>query len=165
MTAVASASVVAAGMVMIVVVVIAANAGVVRKLTHQQRLYRLICIAADAAVQLNIDICQRHLSAATDTAADQGVHTLCLQKACQCAVSVTGGIYHLRRQNLAVLHFIDLKSGGMTKMLKNLSALIGYCNFHKIIPFPNTTGIIAQRDFVCNNRIPTKYGHTSKTTL
>lgn len=165
MTGMTAAAVTAASMVMIVVVVAAADAGVIVQLTHDERLHRLVCVTADTAKEPDAGLLQCHLCAATDAAADQGIYPLCLQKACQRTVSVTGGIYHLRRQNLAVLHFIDLKSGGMTKMLKNLSALIGYCNFHKIIPFPNTTGIIAQRDFVCNNRITTKYGHTSKTTL
>ena len=126
----AAAAMVAAGMVVTVVVVVAAYIGVKCQLTCKQCLHRLVCITADTAVQTDIGICQRHLCAATDAAADQGIHTLCLQKACQRPVTVTVGVHHLRRQDLAVLHLVKLKSGSVSKMLEDLSTLIGYCNFH-----------------------------------
>lgn len=127
----AAAAMVAAGMVVTVVVVAATDTGVVGKLTHEQCLHRLVCITADTAVKPDVCICQRHLGAATDAAADQCVHTLRLQKACQRAVAVTVGVHHLGGYDLAVLYLIKLKSGSMSKMLEDLSALIGYCDFHK----------------------------------
>ncbi len=89
-----AASVFAAGVAapaLLVVVVAAMNVGVITEAAREQRVDRLIRFAADAAVELNARLRQRHLSAAADAAADQRVHTVPGQETGQRAVAAAVG--------------------------------------------------------------------------
>ena len=130
MAGMAAATMVATSMIMVMFVVAAANARIISQLTHQQCLYCLVSIAADAAKQLDTSLCQRHLCAATDAAADQYIDTLGFQKACQGAMTKAGRIHHLGRRHLILLDLIDLKMGGMAKVLENEATFISNCDFH-----------------------------------
>ena len=61
---------------------------------------RRIRLTADAAVELDARLCQRHLCAAADTAADQGVHAALRQKARQCTVAAAVGVTTASRTTL-----------------------------------------------------------------
>ena len=94
MAAVMAASVFAAGvaaLTVLVVVVAAMNVGVIAEGAREQRVDRLIRFAAEAAVELNARFRQRHLSAAADAAADQRVHAVPGQEADQRAVAAAVG--------------------------------------------------------------------------
>lgn len=90
MAAVMAASVFAAGvaaLAVLMVVVAAMNVGVIAERAREQRVDRLIRFAADAAAELNSRFRQRHLSAA----ADQRVHTVPGQETGQRAVAAAVG--------------------------------------------------------------------------
>ena len=133
-----SAAVLTAGvpaLAVCVIVVAAPDIGIVAERSRQQRVHRRVCLAADAAVEPDARLCQRRLRTAADTAANQSVYALLHQKARQCAVPAAVGIHDLCTDNLAVRNLIELKQRGVTKVLKNLSILIGNCDFHTIFSF------------------------------
>ena len=75
------------------------------------------------------------LEAAADAAADERVHAVLHQKACQCAVTAAVGVNDFRMSDFAVRSFIKLELFGVAEMLKNLTVFIGNCNFHNGISF------------------------------
>ena len=91
---------------MVVIVMVATHTGIIVKIACQIIQHNIICIAPHTAVELNTGLVQRHLCAATNAAANEDVHILFLQEACQSAVTVTGSIYHLRRSDLAVFYIV-----------------------------------------------------------
>ena len=127
---------VAAMMVVITAVtlpmVVAAGIGVKAEHTGSKGLHSLIGITADAAEDLDVRILQGKPGAAANAAADEYIHALRLQKACQGAVTAAVGIHHTGGRHLAVLHDIELELSRVAEMLKNITALIGHCDDHVI---------------------------------
>ena len=133
MTAVASASMMTAGMstlAMLVVVVIAADIWIVGESAGQQSVYRSISIAAYASVEPDTGFRQSHLSTASDAAADQRIDAMLHQKAGQRTVAAAIGVNDFGMSDFAVQDFVKLELLGMSEMLKNLSVFIGNCDFH-----------------------------------
>ena len=134
---VAAASMVAAGMALavVMVVMIAAYVGIVSQLPCQECLHRFVRITGNAAVNLNTGTCQRHLRATADAAANQNLRAHAAQQACQSAVAAAAGIIDLGGYDLAVLNLINLKLGGMSKMLEDFPLPISNRDFHFLYPF------------------------------
>ena len=116
---------------MLMVVMVAANIGIISQPVCQEGLDRLVRIAPDAAVKPDTGIGKGHLSAAADAAADQDLHAVSGQKACQCPMSTAFGGQHPGAYDGIALDLIELKICRMAKVLKNIFAVIGYRNFHK----------------------------------
>ena len=133
MSASGAAAVMSAAMpavAMLMVVMVAANIGVIAQFACQQGIDRGICIAPDAAVKPDARIGKGQLSAAADASADQNLHALGCQKVCQRSMSAASGGQHLGAYDSIVCDLIELKISRMAKMLKNIFTVIGYCNFH-----------------------------------
>ena len=133
-----SAAVAAAGVTrfaMLVVVVVAVNIGVIAQISAEQCVHRRVGFSADTAIELDARFGQCCLRTAADAAADQSVHAVLHQEACQCAVTAAVGIHNFRMEDLALRSLINLELLGMAEMLKNLAVFIGNCNFHHGISF------------------------------
>ena len=72
------------------------------------------------------------LRTAADASADQNIDLPILQKTCQSSMPRSVRTDHFRRNNLVILHLIYLKGLRVTKMLKDFSIFIGYCNSHNL---------------------------------
>ena len=122
--------VMAAGMAFAVVVMAAGGIGVKIQAAFCQGQGGFVRIAGNAAVNLNIRILQGKPGAAADAAADQGADTQVLQEPGQGAMAAAGSGNHLLGNNLAALHGVDLKGGGVAEVLEHLAGFVGNCNFH-----------------------------------
>ena len=133
-----AAAVVAAGVTSFavrMVMVIAVDVGVVAQISAEQCAHRGVSVPADTAVELDARLGQCCLCTAADASADQSVHTVLHQEACQCAVTTAIGVNDFRMSDFAVRSFIKLELFGMAEMLKDLTVFIGNCNFHNGISF------------------------------
>ena len=131
MTAVASATMMTAGMsalAMLVVVVIAADIWIVGEFVGQQSVYRSISIAA--SVEPDTGFRQSHLSTASDAAADQRIDAMLHQKTGQRTVAAAIGVNDFGMSDFAIQDFVQLKLLRVAEMLENLSVFIGNCDFH-----------------------------------
>lgn len=133
-----TAAVVAAGvtaLTMLVVMVVAANVGVIRQNAADERVYRCVGLAAYAAVELDTCLGKCLLSAAADAAADEGVNAALHQEARKCAVTAAVGVNDLLADYLAVCDLVDFKLLGVPEMLKDFAVVIGNCDFHNLLSF------------------------------
>ena len=130
MIIVAAAAVGAADMAFAVVVVIAADIGVIAEHTEDEALNCTVCIAAYTAVKLDAGLSQCILCARADAAADEDIYAEGSQQTCQCAVTAAVGVNNFGRKNLFALYFVELELLGVAKMLEYAAVFIGYCNFH-----------------------------------
>ena len=71
------------------VMVIAVDVGVVAQISAEQCAHRRISVPADTAVELDARLGQCCLRTAADASADQSVHAVLHQEACQCAVTLS----------------------------------------------------------------------------
>ena len=124
-----------AGFAVRVVMVVTVNIGIVAQISAEQRVHRRVSLPADAAVELDTRLGQCRLRAAADAAANQSIHALPRQEACQRAVTAAVGINDFRMDDFAVRGFINLELLGVSEMLENLTVLIGNRNFHHGISF------------------------------
>ena len=133
-----TAAVVTAGvtfLAMLVVMVVAVNIGVVAQISAEQCAHRRVSVPTDTTVELDTRFGQSRLRTAADASANQSVHAVLHQEACQCAVAAAVGINNFRMNDFAVRSFIKLELFSVTEMLKNLTVFIGNCNFHNGISF------------------------------
>lgn len=130
MATVGTASLTAAVVAILMMVMAALNVGIELQFSRQQRLHRRIRIAGNTAVQLNPSLSQRRLCTAPNTAADQRIHAINLQKSGQCSMPASVGLQKQFADHRPIFHFIQFKPLRVTKMLKNLPILIGNRNFH-----------------------------------
>ena len=117
------------------VMVVTVNIGVVAQTSAEQCVHRCVSVPADTAVELDARLGQSCLRTAADASANQSVHAVLHQEACQCAVTAAVGINNLRMRDLAVRGFINLELFSVAEMLKNLAVLIGNCTFPHGISF------------------------------
>ena len=90
MAAMLTAAVATAGvtfLAMLVVMVVAVNIGVVAQISAEQCAHRRVSVPTDTAVELDTRFGQSRLRTAADASADQSVHVVLHQEACQCAVA------------------------------------------------------------------------------
>ena len=144
-TAMMPASVFSAGMTafaMLMVMMIAADIGVIAKAAGKQRVHRCIRFTGNPAVELDARFRQSDLCAAAYAAADQDVYALLHQKTCQCAVTAAICIDDFRGDDAAIRHVIELELLGVTKVLKNLTVFISDCDFHGCFSFLFVVGFL-----------------------
>ena len=129
---VAAAAVIAAGVTftMVMVMMVALDIGVKAEITGQVIGNRCVGITGTAAVELDAGLCQCHLGAAADAAADQNICIQAAQHACQSTMTAAVGVHHLRCNDCAVLHFVDLELLGVTEMLEDLTVSVSNCDSH-----------------------------------
>jgi len=133
--AAAAVAAAAAFMVVMLTMVVALDVGIVHQISGNQGLHCAICVAGNAAKQPDSRCCQSHLGAAANAAANQNIGIQCCQNASQSTMTAAIGIHHLRGDDLAILHIIDLELLCVAKMLENFSVFIGYCDSHCIFSF------------------------------
>ena len=95
MAAMLTAAVVTAGvtfLAMLVVMVITVNIGVVAQTSAEQCVHRSVSVPADTAVELDTCFGECCLCTVADASANQSVHAVLHQEACQCAVTASVGI-------------------------------------------------------------------------
>ena len=115
--------------------VIAHDVGIVGKLPCQQSGNRVIRPSGYAAVEPDPGRGQCRLGTAADSAADQNVGVQGGEHPCQRAVSAAVGADHLGSDDLSVRRIIDLKLFGVSKMLEDISVIVGDCNSHNLFSF------------------------------
>ena len=116
-----AAAVVTAGVTsfaVFVVMVVTVNTGIVAQIPVEQCAHRRVSVPADTAVELDARFGQSCLRTAADASANQSVHALLHQEACQCAVTTAIGVNDFRMSDFAVRSFIKLELLGVTEMLK-----------------------------------------------
>ena len=90
-----AAAVVTAGVTsfaVLVVMVVTVNIGVVAQISVEQCAHRRISVPADTAVELDTCFGECCLCTVADASANQSVHAVLHQEACQCAVTASVGI-------------------------------------------------------------------------
>ena len=138
MAAVLAAAVVTAGvtsLAVLMVMVVTVNIGIVAQTSVEQCTHRRISVPTDTAVELDTRFGECCLRTSTDASANQSVHTVLHQEACQCAVTTAVGVNDFRMSDFSVHSFIKLELLCVTEMLKDLTVFIGNCNFHNGISF------------------------------
>ena len=80
----------------VVFIVAALDIRVICQRTGQEGLHRCICAALHAAEQADICFRQRSLRTTADAAADQRIHALRGQKACERTMTAAVGVHNLR---------------------------------------------------------------------
>ena len=138
MAAMLAAAVVTASvtfLAMLVVIVVTVNIGIMAQISAEQCVHRCFSVPADTAVELDARFGQSRLRTAADASANQSVHAVLHQEACQCAVTAAVGVNDFRMNDFAVRSFIKLELFSVAEMLKNLTIFIGNCNFYNGISF------------------------------
>ena len=126
--------VVAAGMAAVVVMA-AADIGIVCEIAVDQRFYRFIGIAGNAAVKTDAGFFQRHLSAAADPSADQRVYAVVEKETGQSAVTLSHGVDDLFAYDSAVFDVVYFELGGVAEVLKDHTVFVSNCNSHVVCSF------------------------------
>ena len=118
-----AAAVVTAGvtsLAVFMVMVVTVNIGIVAQTSVEQCAHRRVSVPADTAVELDARFGQCCLRTAADATANQSVHAVLHQEACQCAVTTAVGVNDFRMSDFAVHSFIKLELLGVTEVLKDL---------------------------------------------
>ena len=116
MAAMLAAAVVTAGvtfLAMLVVMVVTVNIGIAAQISAEQCVYRRISLPADTAIELDPRFGQSCLRTAADASANQSVHAVLQQEACQCTVTAAVGVNNFRMSDFAVHSFIKLELLGV----------------------------------------------------
>ena len=120
----------AAGVPLLMAVMAAVRIGVKDKMTGQIVRHSGICIAGNAAKQLNPGLCKSVLRTGTNTAAENDIYTVLNKEAHQCTMTLPIGRNDLTAQNLAVFCIVDFELCGVAKVLEHLTVFIRNCDFH-----------------------------------
>lgn len=120
----------AAGVPLLMAVMVAVRIGVKDKMTGQIVRHSCICIARNAAKQLNPGLCKSVLRTSTNTAAENDIYAVLNKEAHQCTMALTIGRNDLTAQNLAVFCIVDFELCGVAKVLEHLTVFIRDCDFH-----------------------------------
>ena len=120
----------AAGVPLLMAVMVAVGIGVKDKMTGQIVRHSCICIARNAAKQLNPGLCKSVLRTGTNTAAENDIYTVLNKEAHQCTMALPIGRNDLTAQNLAVFCIVDFEQCGVAKVLEHLTVFVRNCDFH-----------------------------------
>ena len=120
----------AAGVPLLMAVMVAVRIGVKDKMTGQIVRHSCICIARNAAKQLNPGLCKSVLRTSTNTAAENDIYAVLNKEAHQCTMALTIGRNDLTAQNLAVFCIVDFELCGVAKVLEHPTVFIRDCDFH-----------------------------------
>ena len=105
MAAMLAAAVVTAGvtsLAVLMIMVVTVNIGIVAQISVEQCAHRSISVPADTAVELDARFGQSCLRTAANASADQSVHAVLHQEACQCAVTAVVGINNFRMSHRGI---------------------------------------------------------------
>ena len=126
-----TATVVAASVPLtVMVVVVARYVGIKSERAVKQRIGCGIAIPADSAVKLDTCHSKCHLCTTADPSANKCINTQRGKKSCKRSVTAAVGIDYFTVYDFSVFCGINLKLLGVTKVLKDLSVFVSYCNFH-----------------------------------
>ena len=117
MAAMIAAAVVTAGvtsLAVLMVMVVTVNIGIVAQISAEQCAHRRVSFSTDTAIELDARFGQCCLCTAADASANQSVHAVLHQEACQCAVTAAVGVNDFRMSDFAVHSFIKLELFGVT---------------------------------------------------
>ena len=89
----------------LMVMVFTANIGIVAQTSAEQCFHRCVSVPADTAVELDTRFGECCLRTAADASANQSVHTVLRQEACQCAVTAAVCGNDFRMDDFAVRSF------------------------------------------------------------
>ena len=117
-------------MTLLMAVMVAVRIGVKDKMTGQIVRHSCICIAGNAAKQLNPGLCKSVLRTGTNTAAENDIYTVLNKEAHQCTMALPIGRNDLTAQNLSVFCIEDLELCGVSEVLVHLTVFIRDCDFH-----------------------------------
>ena len=117
-------------MPLLMAVMVAVRIGVKDKMTGQIVRHSCICIARNAAKQLNPGLCKSVLRTGTNTAAENDIYTVLNKEAHQCTMARPIGRNDLTAQNLAVFCIVDFEQCGVAKVLEHLTVFVRNCDFH-----------------------------------
>ena len=117
-------------MTIFMVMMVAVGIGVKDKMTGQIVRHSCICIAGNAAKQLNPGLCKSVLRTGTNTAAENDIYTVLNKEAHQCTMALPIGRNDLAAQNLAVFCIVDFEQCGVAKVLEHLTVFVRNCDFH-----------------------------------
>ena len=149
MAAMLAAAVVTAGvtfLAVLMVMVITMNIGVIAQISAEQCAHRCISVPADTAVELDARIGQSCLGTAADAPANQSVHAVLHQEACQCAVTAAVGINNFRMSDFAVFSFIKLELFGIFTNVQKKRI------FSKILSILNVVMTVAKQQTFLSDR-------------
>ena len=93
------------------IMVVTVNIGIVAQTSVEQCAHRRISVPTDTAVELDTCFGECCLRTFADASANQSVHTVLHQEACQCAVTAAVGVNDFRMDDFAVRSFIKLEHG------------------------------------------------------
>ncbi len=132
-TAMAAAFMTAAVMVAVMVMMIASRSRI-DQFTLKISFNDFVGISLGACADFDACVCKCLLGTAADTAADQYIDCVVCKQAGKCTVTDAVGTDHFTGDDIAVLDIIDFKELCPAKMLKYISLIISYCNFHFCLP-------------------------------
>ena len=122
------AAVVATGMAFArMSMMIAMDSRIIGKLSFGQCLCSCISIALYTAIQADSSLRQCILCTTADTATDQRIDVLILQQSCQSTMPGAIAAKDMRLHDFPIFQCIDFELLRLTKMLKDLAIVIGYC--------------------------------------
>ena len=124
------ASVVAAGVTLFVVMVVALGIGIIAQGAVCKGGGTEVGISGDAGVEVDPGLSQGVPGAAADAAADQGVCAQLLQHTGQRAVTLAVGAHDLAVRDGTVFDGVDLELLRVAKVLKHLTVFITDCQLH-----------------------------------
>ena len=127
-----AAIVIAAGMAFAVVMVVMITfcKRIVNEVACCKSFSRFVSVAFDTAENFDAGLCERHLCAAADAAADQCINTESCEHTCESAVTAAERINNFRENDLAVFCGVELELFGVAEMLEDLAVFVCYCDFH-----------------------------------
>ena len=113
-------------------VLAAARRGIVGEVPGEQSLCGSVRRALHAAIEADTRLRERHLHAAADAAADDGIDAVRCEQLGRALVQLAAGRHDLARLHGAVRDRIDLERRGLAEMLEDLlrAFVIGNADFH-----------------------------------
>jgi hypothetical protein len=121
--------------VMVMSVVITMRIRIIGKCSGRERFRCVVRQALHTCIQFDPGIRESHLSAHSNTTADQRIDLSRLKKTSQGAMSASVRVDNLLSGDLSVLYIVQFKLLRMSKMLENLSVFVSDCDPHGIPSF------------------------------
>ena len=106
---------------------VAGHRWIVLQRSLQQCVHSRITAATHPAVELDARVSQSVLCTSADTATDQRIDVLILQQSCQSTMPGAIAAKDMRLHDFPIFQCIDFELLRLTKMLKDLAIVIGYC--------------------------------------
>lgn len=121
--------------VMMMSVVITMRIRIIGKCSGRERFRCVVRQALHTCIQFDPGIRESHLSAHSNTTADQRIDLSRLKKTSQGAMSASVRVDNLLSGDLSILYIVQFKLLRMSKMLENLSVFVSNCDSHCVRSF------------------------------